>query len=202
MTRAKDKLSIVRLKDEECTFVDEVFGPAEKASCPLRNEAFIKGNTNNNGIDCISQKNNIERYQERAKPIDTEVTKKEDATTKKQQREFLEKAEIRRLHEETGAYIGNNIQGKYEIATLEEITSKRLPANYFVEFSENHFLSYIKEGIKEYRLYGIKKLFGKMCYINNNETEILKKIYQSLLSTDPEAANVLEYLMKRAGIAF
>ncbi|WP_294411304.1 3'-5' exonuclease [uncultured Ruminococcus sp.] len=36
MTRAKDKLSIVRLSNENCSFVDELFGTERKELCPLR----------------------------------------------------------------------------------------------------------------------------------------------------------------------
>ncbi|WP_303833859.1 competence protein CoiA family protein [Ruminococcus flavefaciens] len=37
VTRAKDKLSIVRLSNERCSFVDELFGTERIAPCPLRN---------------------------------------------------------------------------------------------------------------------------------------------------------------------
>jgi len=36
MTRAKDRLSIVRIKNENCAFVDEAFGNEHRAPCPIR----------------------------------------------------------------------------------------------------------------------------------------------------------------------
>ncbi|WP_295091996.1 competence protein CoiA family protein [Ruminococcus sp.] len=36
MTRAKDKLSIVRISNERCSFVDELFGNERRENCPLR----------------------------------------------------------------------------------------------------------------------------------------------------------------------
>ena len=44
MTRAKDKLSIVRLTNERCSFVDELFGTKRKEHCPLRYNSEIRSN--------------------------------------------------------------------------------------------------------------------------------------------------------------
>ena len=55
----------------------------------------------------------------------------------KLQRIENERAEIRRIHEETGAYIGNKINGQYETSSLEKMTSQRILNNYFIDFSES-----------------------------------------------------------------
>ena len=36
MTRARDRLSVVRLSNERCSFVDELFGTEQREQCPLR----------------------------------------------------------------------------------------------------------------------------------------------------------------------
>lgn len=44
MTRAKDKLSIVRVKNEICTFVDEIFGTERSTPCPVRSAVHLERN--------------------------------------------------------------------------------------------------------------------------------------------------------------
>ena len=44
MTRAKDKLSIVRVKNEICAFVDEIFGTERSTPCPVRSAVSLERN--------------------------------------------------------------------------------------------------------------------------------------------------------------
>lgn len=112
-----------------------------------------------------------------------------------------DKSEIQHIHESSGGYVGSKIKGKYEVYSLEQITSKKPICNWLGIFSYQDFEKYINE-MQEFKQSGVRNLFAKMCFITPNETKILLRIYSQLKETDVEAANTLEYLMKKANINF
>lgn len=118
-----------------------------------------------------------------------------------QQYREKDKSEIQYIHESGGGYVGSKIKGKYEIYSLEQITSKKPSINWLGVFSYQDFEKYINE-MQEFKQSGVSNLFAKMCFITPNETTILLNIYNQLKETDIETANALEYLMKKANINF
>lgn len=122
-----------------------------------------------------------------------------DAEKHRQQREADEKAEILRIHQTTGGYIGPKTNGKYEVSSLESLTSTRPTRDWLCEYQQSHFMERISE-IREYKQSGVRTMFAKMCFIRPSEKAILLQILSALKSTDTETARVVEYLMQRAGI--
>ncbi len=118
---------------------------------------------------------------------------------RKQQREADEKAEILRIHQTTGGYIGPKTNGKYEVSSLESLTSTRPTRDWLCEYQQSHFMERISE-IRECKQSGVRTMFAKMCFIRPSEKAILLQILSALKSTDTETARVVEYLMQRAGI--
>lgn len=121
------------------------------------------------------------------------------AEQRRQKRVADEKAEIAYIHKTTGGYVGSKINGKYEVCSLESLTSTRPSRDWLCEYQHSHFMERIGE-LQEYKQSGIRTLFAKMCFIKPAETAILLQILSELKSTDSEAASVIEYLMQRAGI--
>ena len=108
-----------------------------------------------------------------------------------------EKSEIAQIHRTTGGYVGSKINGKYEISSLESLTSSRPSRDWLCEYQRSHFMERINE-IQEFKQSGIRTLFAKLCYIKPSEISILQEIVSELKNTDSETAGVIEYLMKRA----
>lgn len=119
------------------------------------------------------------------------------AELKRQQRIDDEKSEIAQIHRTTGGYVGSKINGKYEISSLESLTSSRPSRDWLCEYQRSHFMERINE-IQEFKQSGIRTLFAKLCYIKPSEISILQEIVSELKKTDSETAGVIEYLMKRA----
>ncbi len=138
-----------------------------------------------------------EKRKQEAEVRKAEVTKVEGI--RKQQRVISEKAEILNIHLATGGYVGDKVKGKYEVNSLEALTSKRPSRNWLCEYHNSHFMERIKE-IKEFKQSGVSQLFAKMCFINQSELSILYQILSDLKKTDAETASVIEYMIHRAGL--
>lgn len=123
------------------------------------------------------------------------------AEAKKAKAEQEKRDEARRIHEETGGYITGKIGSRYITKTLDEITEKRPYSNILIEFSRSNFEKAIND-IREYKQAGVSMLYTKMCFISPAETAILLQIYDELKSTEPETAEVLEYLMDKSCIVY
>ena len=136
-----------------------------------------------------------------------ELYSRQEAEAKKQATEKLrrqkaesEKNEITRIHQETGGYVSGKVNGRYDISSLEELTSMR-PTTIQNEYTQADFDSRIEE-IQTFKSSGVRRLYAKMCHINQNEITMLLQVYHRLESTNPETAHVIEYLMIRAGIEY
>lgn len=136
-----------------------------------------------------------ERRQAAAEAAKLQAT--QAAELKRQQRIDDEKSEIARIHRTTGGYVGSKINGKYEISSLESLTSSRPSRDWLCEYQRSHFMERINE-IQEFKQSGIRTLFAKLCYIKPSEISILQEIVSELKNTDSETVGVIEYLMKRA----
>lgn len=118
-----------------------------------------------------------------------------------QQRETDEKAEIRRIHKLSGGYVGTKVRGEYEIFTLEQIATNRPSRNWLNEYTQQDFESYISE-MQQFKYFGARMLFAKMCFITPMETSILLNLWSTLKTSDPQTADAIEFLMCKAGIHF
>ena len=101
----------------------------------------------------------------------------------------------------TGKFIGEDEEGKYKEFTLEEITSNRPTSNYYNKYSKVDFQTRINE-IKQGGQLKVKVLFNKMCFLDQDETEILLQVYNEVKTTDSETAYILEFLMNKVGIDY
>ena len=118
-----------------------------------------------------------------------------------QQRETDEKAEIRRIHKLSGGYVGTKVRGEYEIFTLEQIATNRPSRNWLNEYTQQDFESYISE-MQQFKYFGARMLFAKMCFITPMEISILLNLWSTLKTSDPQTADAIEFLMCKAGIHF
>ena len=84
---------------------------------------------------------------------------------------------------------------------LEEITSNRPSQNYYKKYSKLDFQARINEIKQGWRI-GVKKLFNKMCFLDQDETEMLLQVYNEVKITDSETTYILEFLMDKTGINY
>ena len=117
------------------------------------------------------------------------------AEAKKAKSEQEKIDEFRRIHVETGGYIGEKIFGKYDIKSIDQLTN--IKPIQMTPFTYEIFKSCIDE-IQNYRQSGIKRLYNKLCLISPIETSIFIQIYNEVKETDPETSQVLELLMQKA----
>lgn len=118
-----------------------------------------------------------------------------------QKREADEKAEIQRIHELSGGYVGAKVKGKYEVFTLEEIAANRPSRNWLREYTQQDFETCISE-MQQFKHSGTSMLFAKMCFITPTETAILLDLWITLKISDPKTADAIEFLMRKAGVSF
>lgn len=152
----------------------------------------------------VQQKELQRRQAEEAKRKVQEEEKRQAelaAEIAKQQRKAEENAEIKRLHELSGGYVGSKVRGKYEVITLEQIAANRPSCDWLKKYTKQDFENCISE-MQQFKSSGVSMIFAKMCFITPDETAILLNLYNILKTSDYQTANAIEFLMRKAGINF
>ena len=156
-----------------------------------RREAEIRRQENERRLKEKEEKHRQELEKRRAAAEAAKLQAAQVAKQKRHKRIADERLEIDQIHRVTGAYVGSKINGKYEVSSLEVLTSTPPSRNWLCEYERSHFLERINE-IKEYKQYGVRTLFAKLCFISPSELNILLEIISDLKIEDSATAEVIE----------